>query len=325
MENETVLVITGASSGIGRATALEAARRGHSVVLAARRGNALNDLANECWRLGGKALAVPTDVSKKEEVLKLAEEAYNHFKRIDVWVNNAAVALFGRFEETPLEDIEKVIHTNVLGYMYGAYAVIPYFRKQGEGILINVSSVVGVTGQPYTTAYAVSKSAIRGLSMSLEQELSGIEGIKVCSVLPSSTDTPLFNQGANYMGKTAKAPEPTIHASEVAEEILHLIKSPQKEVSVGNLARMAKAAKAIAPDMYDKKIREKVEEKHFKEEPEEPVKGNLYQPWPDKYARVSGGWKESDSIASAVLKEKVALAGAAVLGLAIGAFLIFKN
>jgi short-subunit dehydrogenase len=325
MENDIVMVITGASSGIGRATALEASRRGYNVVLAARRKDALNQLAKECERLGGKALAVPTDVTKKDQVINLAEKAYKKFKKIDLWLNNAAVTLFGRFEETPMEDMEQVINTNVLGYMYGAYASIPYFRKQGRGTLVNVSSMVGVTGQPFTTAYSTSKAAIRGLSMSLEQELSDLEEVHVCTVLPAVIDTPLFNQGANYLGKAVKPPEPIIHAQEVAEEILNLIYKPKKEVTVGNMARMSKIARAIAPEFFDKQFREKILEDHFKDESETPVKGNLYEPYSGKYAQISGGWKEQDDIAPVVPKQNLALAGAAVLGLAIGVVLIFRN
>ncbi len=134
---DAVVVITGASSGIGRATALAFARRGATVVVAARREQALRGVATECEQLGGRALAVPTDVTDEAAVRSLARRAVESFGRVDVWVNNAAVGLFGRFEDTPLEAYRRVIETNLFGYIYGARAALPIFREQGSGVLIN--------------------------------------------------------------------------------------------------------------------------------------------------------------------------------------------
>jgi NAD(P)-dependent dehydrogenase (short-subunit alcohol dehydrogenase family) len=127
---DSVVVITGASGGIGRATALVLAGRGAAVVLAARRQQPLYELAGECEERGGRALAVPTDVTDEEAVRRLAQQAVEQFGRIDTWVNNAAVTLFGRIEETPYEAYRRVIETNLFGYIHGARVVIPYFREQ---------------------------------------------------------------------------------------------------------------------------------------------------------------------------------------------------
>lgn len=139
----TVTVITGASSGIGRATALAFAAAGGTVVVAARREAALDELAQECETSGGKALAVPVDVTDGPAVEALARRAIETFGRLDTWINNAAVTLFGRFEETPIADFRRVIDTNLLSYVHGARAILPWFREQGRGVLINVSSGVG--------------------------------------------------------------------------------------------------------------------------------------------------------------------------------------
>lgn len=198
---DSVVVITGASSGIGRAAAQEFARRGATLVLAARRAQALDEVARECKELGGHALAVPTDVTDEAAVQDLARRAIETFGRIDVWVNNAAVTLFARIEEAPYEDYRRVIETNLLGYVHGARAAIPYFREQGSGVLVNVSSVVGKVGQPNTSAYCATKFAIVGLSECLRQELLDVEDIHVCTVMPPSVDTPIFQHAANYTGR----------------------------------------------------------------------------------------------------------------------------
>lgn len=314
MENK-IVVITGASSGMGRATALEFARNGNTVVLAARRKGALEVLAEECERIGGQALSVPTDVSKEDEVNAIARKAWDKFGRLDVWVNNAAVTLFGRLEEVPTDAVHKVLDTNLMGYIYGARAVLPYFREQGHGILINLSSVVGVVGQPYTVPYVVSKFAIRGLSLSLQQELADEKDIHVCSVLPAAIDTPLFQHGANYMGWAVKPLQPILHAQRVADIILSLARTPKKEVFVGLMGPIGVMARAVAPNAYDRFFRKIIYNQHFQDTPAEPTTGNLYHPMSD-WASISGGWKEQNTMGSAIPLKHLLIAGAVIGALA---------
>lgn len=316
--NNTVIVITGATSGIGRATALEAAKHGARVVLAARREDALNELAAECTRLGGECLAVPIDVSLEDDVkYRLFQQAIERFGKIDVWINNAAVTLLGPFEETPVRDIKRLFDINILGYVHGAQAIIPHFKAYKKGTLINVSSMVSITGQPYSGAYNMSKFAIRGLSYSLEQELSGLKNVHVCTVLPASIDTPLFNQAGNYMGKAIRPLKPVIPAQRVAEAILKLIVHPKKEIMVGNLGRIGTAIRSIAPDWFDRKYLSKVQHEHFEDRDVPLSTGNLYQPMP-QWARVSGGWIKEDR-ANGTAKT-LAIAAAAVAGFAAGGY-----
>lgn len=325
-KKQKVVVITGASTGIGRATALEFAKRGDSVVLAGRNEGALIALADECVKKGGLALPIVCDVSLEHQVYMLAIEAINNFGRIDVWINNAAVSAMGNFEEIPIDDFRKVIETNIFGYIYGARNAITQFKKQKSGTLINISSVVGKFPQPFSTPYTMSKFAIRGLSLSLEQELSDEKDIHVCCVLPAVIDTPIFNHAANFMGKAVKAPEPISPAEDVAKAIVKLTKKPQREVEVGKLGPNAISLaflKLFAPEKFDEKNRERVLKDHFKEEPAMPTHGNLYEPIKD-FSSVSGGWLEKKE-ESSFPTGKVLLTSAAVGGALVGLSFLLKK
>jgi short-subunit dehydrogenase len=314
----SVVVITGASSGIGRATALRCARGGASLVLVARRKAALEELAGQCEKLGGPALAVAADVADPDAVEAAAAQAIERFGRIDAWVNNAAVTLFGRLEQVPYEAYRRVIETNLFGYIHGARAVLPYFREQGHGTLINLSSMVGKVGQPFASAYVASKYAIAGFAESLRMELHDAPEIQVCTVLPGSVDTPLFQQGANYMGRAAKPVEPVYDADRVAQVIVGLIERPRREAMIGSAPRGLLAMRILGPRLAERMFAQQVERKHFQDRPEEPSAGNLFRPM-EQYASVAGGWNlrsanHSSRKAAAMLGVAALALGLAVLG-----------
>ncbi|WP_071885345.1 SDR family oxidoreductase [Rufibacter tibetensis] len=314
-----IAVITGASSGIGRATALEFARKGYDLVLAARFGAGLEEVAEECTQLGGQAIAVPTDVAKEEDINALAARVRDTFGGFDVWVNNAAVGLFGHFEEIPTEDIRQLMEINLFGYIYGARAAVRQFRSQGYGTLINVSSMVALVGQPFSIPYTTSKFAIRGMSISLSQELADEEDIHVCCVLPAVIDTPIFQHAGNYMGQAVKAPNPVIPAKRVAKAIYKLTKKPQEEVQVGNMSRMMRFQRMVSPaELFDKYMQKMIAHNHFKSKPSRQFQGNLYEPMTN-WNKVNGGWLPEDS-GKGKLKTVSAIAGVALLG-AIGVYL----
>jgi NAD(P)-dependent dehydrogenase (short-subunit alcohol dehydrogenase family) len=292
---DAVVVVTGASSGIGRATARMFADKGAAVVVAARRGEALSEVATECEQLGGRGLAVPTDVSDEAEVRALAQQAIETFGRIDVWVNNASVTLFGRFNETPSEDYRRVIDVNLFGTIHGARAALPIFREQGQGVLINVSSIVTEMPQPYTSAYMISKHGIRALGMSLRQELAldGAEDIHVCTVLPATIDTPLFQHAANYTGRVPKALPPVYPAEKVASAIVGLARRPQREVMVGAAGRLIAAQANLAPGLTERTAATMVDQQHLQDTPAPPTSGNLFEPM-SQWTTVSGGWKANE-------------------------------
>jgi short-subunit dehydrogenase len=288
---DQVVVITGASSGIGRATALALAEKGARVVLVSRREEALQELARECEACGGQALALRADVTDPEAMQNVVRQAVDRFGHIDVWMNNAAVSLFGRIDTVPLDDYKRVIETNVFGTVHGIRAVLPHFREQGKGHIIIVSSVAGKIGQPYTSAYGVSKFALTGLAESLRMELmvTGAREVHVSTVLPASIDTPLFQSAANYTGWAAQPIKPIYTADSAAQVVLSVIKKPQREAFVGSV-KQALMFKNVAPGMAEAVMARTVRRKHFQGATAQDSPGNLYDPLDQQRPSVAGGW-----------------------------------
>ena len=314
--SSSVVVITGASSGIGRATALAFAAAGSTVVLAARREAALRDVASECEGKGARALAVPTDTRDEAAVRRLAESAIQEFGGIDVWVNNAAVTLFGRFDETPPDLWREVIETNVFGYVNGTRAVVPHFRARRAGTIINVASVNSRVGGPYVSSYVASKFAVRGFAECVRDELRG-EGIDVCNVMPASIDTPLFQHAGNYMGRAAKPLRPILHPRRVATGVVRCAKRPRREVIVGFSGRQLVAMHELAPWLFERLMTKNIEREHFRDEPLAPTPGNIREPMPE-WTGVTGGWKDGDASPKGAGPARTAMTA----GVALAAFLI---
>jgi short-subunit dehydrogenase len=311
---DSVVVITGASSGIGRAAALRFARSGAVVVLAARRVDALQEVAQECEAMGTRALVVPADLSRMEDASRIARRTVERFGRIDAWVNNAAVSVFGSFEEVPLEDFRRVIDVNLMGYVHGARAVLPYLREQGTGVLVNVSSVVGVVPQPYTHAYTMTKAAIISLSGSLRQELrlDKAFGVKVATVLPASIDTPIFDNAANYTGRKVVAMPPVYTAERVARAIVNQVRLPRRQVVVGPMGRNLLLQAKLTPGTVERMMAVQVDRSHLsRTRPAPASSGNLHQPIDDR-ATVAGGWHGARRTAVRRVASAGVLVGAAV-------------
>ncbi|MFJ6723106.1 MULTISPECIES: SDR family NAD(P)-dependent oxidoreductase [unclassified Streptomyces] len=251
LENR-VVVITGASSGIGRATALACARHGAQVVLAARSAGELDRVARLCGRRGGQALAVPTDVTDPEAVTALAAAATARFGRIDVWANVAGVGILGRFDQTPPADLRRLLDVNVIGAVNGARAAVPVMRRQGEGVLIDVASMLGAVVQaPYMSGYAMSKAALVTFDEGLRAELAlmGADGIHVCTALPAGVDTPFFRHAANHTGRELRSLPPVATPERVARALTSAMRHPRPRVLVGPYARSLAAAHALAPGL----------------------------------------------------------------------------
>jgi short-subunit dehydrogenase len=292
-----VVVITGASSGFGKGAAREFANRGASLVLAARREELLEQLAHECGVVGQPAAIVRTDVSNAEDVERLAEKAIGDFGRIDVWVNNAGAGAIGRFDEVPLLDHVQVIETDLMGTLYGSYFAMKHFRRQNSGILINIASVIGKVPAPYYSSYAAAKHGVVGLSAALRMELreENIESIRVCTVLPTSTDTPFFEHAANFTGHKALPIPPVYDPEEVIEVIVRLATDPNDEVAVGAAAKMAILAHNVAPGITEKAMAKKSRRTHIEKAPTaKETHGGLLEPSPTGTEVSGGNRKKSD-------------------------------
>jgi len=288
-----VIVITGASSGFGRGAALRFARAGASVVLAARRDQVLDDVADECEKLGGSALVMPTDVSVQTDVEALAQSTVAQLGRIDVWVNNAGAGAVGPFFEIPLMAHVRVIDVDLMGTLYGSYYAMQQFREQGEGTLINVASIVGKLPLPYYSSYVAAKHGVVGLSASIRQELkaSGIPNIHVCTVLPAAFDTPFFQHAANFSGHQFEPEPPVYDPKEVVETIFKLVKDPEDEVTVGTAATLGALTHNVAPGLTESKKAKDTHEALMEKAPPAPeTEGSLMEPEPVG-AGVTGGWR----------------------------------
>jgi short-subunit dehydrogenase len=237
MQAGLVTVITGASSGIGRATARALAARRAVLILAARHGPPLEETAEECRALGAMSVLVrPLDVRDAEAVSGLARDAIERFGKIDVWINNAAQLAFGRFDVMPAEAFRLIIETNVLGMGNGARTAIGIFRTQGRGHLINIGSVLGRVSEPLVSAYAASKFAVEGMTRVMQQELRDEPHIRVSLALPWAIDTPIYRRAANFSGHAVRTIWPVYSPERAAAALCALIERPRHQTLIGAAA-----------------------------------------------------------------------------------------
>jgi NAD(P)-dependent dehydrogenase (short-subunit alcohol dehydrogenase family) len=287
------VVITGASSGIGRATALAFARQGSRLALAARSPAPLRELASQCERLGAEAIAVATDVADQNAVQRLAEEAIERFGRIDVWVNGAGVIAYGRFEDLPSDVFRTVVDTNLFGQVNGARAALVHFRRQGDGTLINIASVWGRVTSPQVSPYVTSKFAIRAFSECLRQELADVPGIQVATILPQAVDTPIFGHAANYSARAVRPIPPLLDPERVALGIVRCARAPAREVTFGRLGRALELLHACAPRLHDRTVARGFEAGSFARRGSPASAGNVLAPIEREARTVGGDWRGS--------------------------------
>lgn len=284
-----MVVITGASSGIGRETALRLASKGARVVVSARREEHLDDLVDEITSAGGQAVSVPADVSLYEDVRNLASAAVDQYGRIDTWVNNAGQYLVGEFEKTNIEEARRLFDTNFWGEVHGTKAALEVMRRQGEGTIINVTSVAGERALPLTSFYSASKAALNGLFESIQSEITD-ENIKISIVMPTSVDTPLFAQARTKEGVQPQPYPPVYPPSEVASAIEKMAENPRSRIFAGPAGWFFAAGNAFVPGALNRFLRAT---KSLVLSDRRPIdaKGNLYEPMPEVPPVETGGWR----------------------------------
>ncbi|MEV6595445.1 SDR family NAD(P)-dependent oxidoreductase [Actinoplanes sp. NPDC051346] len=268
-----VVVLTGASSGIGRAAALAFAARGDKLVLAARGLLDLEKVAAEC---GGNVLVVPTDVSVRTDVDDLAQAALDSFGRIDVWADTAAVMAYGRFEDLPPHVFDQVITTDLLGPANVARAALRVFRLQGRGTLILCSSLVGHITAPAMSAYATAKWGLRALARTLRQETRDAPDIHVCQLVPGSVDTPIYASAANYAGFVGRPPPPVDSAARMGAGVVRLADRPRRQLSVGAANRIVEFGFVALPPVYDALVGPLMHRLGLSRRPVSPTDGNVF-------------------------------------------------
>ncbi len=249
---QQVVAVVGASSGIGRETALQFANRSAKVVVSARSESGLASLVDEIAQMGGDAIAVPADVSIFEQVQAVADKTVEHYGRLDTWVHTAATAVIAPFEQVSPEEFKRVIDVNLMGQVYGAMVALPHLRREGRGALIHISSVEARRSLPLQSSYAASKHAIEGFLDSLRVELQH-EGvpISITNVMPSVINTPFYNKARTKLGVKPTGVPPYYQPSLVAEAILHVAEHPTRDIIVGDVGKFLDLAQRISPELVD--------------------------------------------------------------------------
>jgi short-subunit dehydrogenase len=317
---EQVIVITGASSGIGLVTAKQAARAGARVVLAARNGGDLERAVEDIRHDGGRAIHVVADVADAQQVERIADAAMAEFHRIDTWVNNAAVSMYGRVMQLTIDDMRRQMDVNYWGQVYGSRVAVRHLRDRG-GALINVASALADRAIPLQANYCAAKHALKaftdGLRMELEEE--GVP-ISVTLVKPASVDTPFFQKAKTYLGVEPQ-PVPPVYAPEVVSEvILHAAEQPLRELIAGGSGAKLSAAR-FAPRAADRYMERWTFDSQSTGVPADGRRDNLYDPVADDGGERGRTWsghtRESSVYTKAFLHPRVT-ATAALLGVAAG-------
>jgi len=251
---EQVMVITGASSGIGLTTARMAARKGVRLVLAARNDEALRQLVDEIRSDGGHAIHVESDVGTEADVRRIADDALRKFGGFDTWVNNAGVSIYGECLEVRIEDMRRLFETNFWGVVYGSRIACEHLRHRG-GALINIGSEVSDKAVPLQGIYSASKHAVKGWTDALRMEMEHAGApISITLIKPAAIDTPYTEHAKNYLADQPKHAPPVYTPDSVAEAILHAATTPVRDMFVGGGARAVAAMDRWAPRLTDRMV-----------------------------------------------------------------------
>lgn len=293
-----VVVVTGATSGVGRATALGFADLGADLVLVARSPDALAEAAEECRtkgvRHGVQVEVVPTDMGDPAAVERLVRRVLDRFGRIDVWVNAAAVIIAGPFGAEPFAEVRRLIDTNIAGYVLGSRAALAQFDHQDRGTLVNVGSLLGVTPNPLVPTYVMSKFAIRGLTLSLRHQYKNRPGIGIALVLPGPIDTPAFDRAANHTGHGLRPIPPATAPERVAAAVISAARRPRRHVEVGLLMRGLALLVRVWPRLAEWTVAKWSGALITRPQRATSTPGALFDP--PVSGRVDGGWRRGGAL-----------------------------
>jgi short-subunit dehydrogenase len=251
--SDQVVVVTGASQGIGRETALELAERGAAVVIVARNEEALHTLAAEIRDMGGQVELVVADVGEFDQVRNVGERAVERFGRIDTWINNAAISAYATVEQLQPHEMDRLVRVNLLGIMYGSRVAVAHMKPRGEGTIINVGSALSERAVPLQSVYVATKHGVAGFTEALRLELMHEgAGIDVVLILPSSINTPLFNFARSKLGVQPMPVPPVYEPRVVAEAICHAAEHGGREIVVGGWGKLLTMAQRLSPSLLDR-------------------------------------------------------------------------
>jgi len=324
--SDQVIVITGASSGIGLVTARLAAKRGARVVLNARNEPALRQVTEEINAQGGEAIYVAGDVGNFDDVQSIGDETIRHFGGFDTWVNNAGVSIYGPILDQPLADHRRLFETNYWGVVHGSMVACAYLRTRG-GALINVGSVLSDVAIPIQGTYCASKHAIRGYTDALRLELEE-EGapVSVTLIKPSSIDTPYTGHAKNLMLVEPQNPPPVYAPDLVAEAILHCAEHPERDLCIGGGGKVLTEAAHYAPRLTDTVIEAMMFDVQKSDRPKPPGRqDSLYAPIEDGEERGNypGHVAESSLYTKAAVHPLIT--GSLIAGLGLAAFAAWRS
>ena len=293
---EQTIVITGASSGIGLATAKIAADQGAKLVLAARDESSLKEIADELNRRGGKAIHVMADVGDRKQVQAIADRALEHFGGFDTWVNDAGVSIYGHIEEISDEDHRRLFDTNFWGVVYGSQIALKHLRANG-GALINLGSVASDMSLPLQGMYSASKHAIKGFTDALRLELEEQHApVSVTLIKPTSIATPFAQHAKNYTTRKPTLPPPLYKPEDVARAILYAARHPVRDIYVGGAGKVMATLNKNFPSAMDWVSGRMMTEMQLRDEPAQEREGSLAQAghdghiegdYPDRHPRHS--------------------------------------
>jgi NADP-dependent 3-hydroxy acid dehydrogenase YdfG len=282
-------VVTGATSGARRATAHAFAGHGARLLLVARDVAALDEVAAECHRARA-VVVVAADVGRAVDVDRIVAEAVGRFGRLDTWVNVAGVLVAGLIGAETIDEIDRLVDTNVRGNAYGSRAAMTQFARQEGGVLINVSSVLGVLPNPLVPLYTMTKFAVRGLTLSLHHLSSAMPGVRVCVVMPGPIDSPMFEQAANHTGRRLRAVPPACAPERVAAAIVACARRPRRQVVVGFTGRFLMIAHRVSPRLTEWIVARAAATMLLRKEETEPTSGALFEPRGP--SAMLGGWRK---------------------------------